>query len=250
MIKLADIHKSFGEQKVLDGLNLQIPDGKITVLLGRSGSGKSVTLKHIIGLVRPNSGQVLVDGEDITKVSAWRLNQIRKKFGMLFQEAALFDSMTVMENVAFPLVEHTKLKWDEIEKTVLEKLQQVGLEGAESKFPSQLSGGMKRRVGLARAIILEPQILLCDEPTSGLDPIVAEAITDLLVEMQKNLGITMFIISHDTQLALKVADQIAFLYSGQIHFMGTPKEAVESDNPFVQQFIKHTATGPMALEGC
>lgn len=249
MIELVDIHKSFGTQKVLDGLNLQIPDGKITVLLGRSGSGKSVTLKHIIGLMRPDSGQVFVDGEDITKVSAWRLNQIRKKFGMLFQEAALFDSMTVMENVAFPLVEHTKLKWDEIERTVREKLKQVGLEGAEYKFPSQLSGGMKRRVGLARAIILEPQILLCDEPTSGLDPIVAEAITDLLIEMQRSLSVTMFIISHDTQLALKVADQIAFLYSGRIHFVGTPQEAVESDNPFVQQFIKRTTMGPMALEG-
>lgn len=249
MIELIDVHKSFGKQKVLDGLNLQIPDGKITVLLGRSGSGKSVTLKHIIGLIKPDSGKVLVDGEDITKLSGWKLNEFRKKFGMLFQEAALFDSMTVLENVAFPLVEHTKLKWNEIERIAREKLAQVGLEGAEHKLPAHLSGGMKKRVGLARAIILEPKILLCDEPTAGLDPIVASSITELLVEMQKKLGVTMFIISHDVDMALKIADQVAFLYNGKIVFAGTPKDALESANLFVQQFIKHTTQGPMAVEG-
>lgn len=249
MIELIDVHKSFGNQKVLDGLSLQIPDGKITVLLGRSGSGKSVTLKHIIGLIKPDSGKVLVDGVDITKLSGWKLNEFRKRFGMLFQEAALFDSMTVLENVAFPLVEHTKLKWSEIERIAREKLAQVGLEGAEHKLPAHLSGGMKKRVGLARAIILEPKILLCDEPTAGLDPIVADSITKLLVEMQKKLGVTMFIISHDVDMALKIADQIAFLYNGKIIFTGTPNDALESTNPFVQQFIKHTAQGPMAVEG-
>lgn len=249
MIELIEIHKSFGRQKVLDGLNLQIPEGKITVLLGRSGSGKSVTLKHIIGLAKPDSGKVIVDGEDITKLSGWKLNQFRKRFGMLFQEAALFDSMTVLENVAFPLVEHTKLKWDEIERTVRENLAQVGLEGAEQKLPAHLSGGMKKRVGLARAIILEPKILLCDEPTAGLDPIVADAITKLLVDMQKKLGVTMFVISHDVEMAFKIADQIAFLYNGKIIFTGTSKDALESTDLFVQQFIRHTAMGPMAVEG-
>ena len=249
MIELVDVHKSFGDQKVLDGLNLTIPEGRITVLLGGSGSGKSVTLKHIIGLLKPDRGKVLVDSEDITKVSEWRLNQIRKKFGMLFQEAALFDSMSVLENVAFPLIEHTKKPWDEIVRIAREKLAQVELEGAENKFPSELSGGMKKRVGLARAIILEPKILLCDEPTSGLDPIVGDAITELLVNMQRRLGVTMFIISHDIDMALKIADQIAFLHGGRIVFVGTPKEAMESDNPFVQQFIRRTASHMDRREG-
>ncbi|MHB9096627.1 MAG: ABC transporter ATP-binding protein, partial [Syntrophales bacterium] len=186
MIKLIDLHKSFGKQAVLDGVDLEIEAGKTTVIIGRSGGGKSVLLKHIIGLLRPDEGEVLIDGTDITKLGDRDLNEIRKKFGMLFQEAALFDSMTVGENVAFPLREHTRMKEEEIRRAVADRLRSVGLTGVEGKMPSELSGGMRKRVGLARAIAMQPRIVLFDEPTTGLDPVMAEAINRLIVETQKN----------------------------------------------------------------
>src|SRR3989339_92529 len=182
MIKLVDLHKSFRTQKVLDGLDLEIEAGKTTVIIGRSGGGKSVLLKHIIGLIRPDSGEVLIDGTDITRLGDRDLNEIRKKFGMLFQEAALFDSMTVGENVAFPLREHTKLSDTEIRNIVADRLKAVGLTGAEGKMPSELSGGMRKRVGLARAIALQPRIILYDEPTTGLDPLMTDAINHLIID--------------------------------------------------------------------
>jgi len=247
MIELVDIHKSFGRQKVLDGLNLTIEDGKTTVIIGGSGGGKSVLLKHIIGLLRPDSGQVLVDGVNITTLNDRELNEIRKKFGMLFQEAALFDSMNVRENVAFPLREHTKKKEDEIRQIVAERLKAVGLPGAEDKMPSELSGGMRKRVGLARAIAMHPQIVLFDEPTTGLDPVMTEAINELIIETQKNFDLTCVVISHDVQSIFTVGHKIAMLYKGKIIEYGTPEEIRESTDPVLRQFLSGSLEGPISV---
>lgn len=247
MIKLIDLHKSFGKQKVLDGLDLDIEEGKTTVIIGRSGGGKSVLLKHIIGLLRPERGQVLIDGTDITKMNDRDLNEIRKKFGMLFQEAALFDSMTVGENVAFPLREHTTLKEKEIRDTVADRLRSVGLTGVEEKMPSELSGGMRKRVGLARAIALRPQIVLFDEPTTGLDPVMTEAINRLIIDTQKNLNITCVVISHDIRSIFEIGHRIAMLYEGKIIENGTPEELRGSQNPVILQFLAGSIEGPIRI---
>lgn len=238
MIELQHIHKSFKSQHVLDDLNLTIPDGKITVLLGRSGSGKSVTLKHIIGLIKPDAGSVIVDGVDIIHLNGAELNEARKKFGILFQDGALFDSMTVFENIAFPIIEHTKLKKAEIEAKVCNALTAVGLSNVDEKMPSELSGGMRKRVGLARAIVCEPRIILYDEPTSGLDPIMTDNINQLIVDTQQNLNLTNFIISHDVEAALRIADKIAVLYEGKIVEEGTPENIKNSEVPFVRAFLE------------
>ena len=247
MIKLIDIYKSFGEQKVLTGLNLEIEDGKTTVIIGRSGGGKSVLLKHIIGLLRPDKGQVLVDDVDITKLNDRDLNEIRKKFGMLFQEAALFDSMTVGDNVAFPLREHTKMKENEIKQIVADRLKAVGLTGVEDKIPAELSGGMRKRVGLARAIALHPQIVLFDEPTTGLDPVMSEAINQLIIETQKNFNLTCVVISHDIESVYKISHTIAMLYEGKIIEYGTPDEIKASINPITVQFLSGNINGPIKI---
>ncbi|MDO9514835.1 MAG: ABC transporter ATP-binding protein [Syntrophales bacterium] len=245
MIKLVDVHKSFGRQKVLDGINLEIEEGKTTVIIGGSGGGKSVLLKHIIGLLRPDSGQVLVDGVDIASLNDRDLNEIRKKFGMLFQEAALFDSMNVMENVAFPLREHTKKKETEIRQIVGERLKAVGLPGVEDKMPSELSGGMRKRVGLARAIALHPQIVLFDEPTTGLDPVMTEAINQLIIETQKSFDLTCVVISHDVQSIFTVGHRIAMLYKGEIIEYGTSEEIRGSSDPVLRQFLSGSLEGPI-----
>ncbi len=247
MIKLDEIHKSFGRQKVLDGLNLDIEDGKTTVIIGGSGGGKSVLLKHIIGLLKPDSGKVIVDGVDIASLNDRDLNEIRKKFGMLFQEAALFDSMNVMENVAFPLREHTRKKESEIREIVAQRLKAVGLPGVESKMPSELSGGMRKRVGLARAIALHPQIVLFDEPTTGLDPVMTEAINELIVETQRNFNLTCVVISHDVQSIFEVGHKIAMLYEGKIIEYGTSEEIRESSNPVLRQFLSGSLEGPISV---
>jgi phospholipid/cholesterol/gamma-HCH transport system ATP-binding protein len=247
MIKLIDLHKSFGRQKVLDGVDIDIEDGKTTVIIGRSGGGKSVLLKHIIGLLRPDSGQVLIDGEDITKMGDRELNETRKKFGMLFQEAALFDSMTVGENVAFPLREHTSMTEKEIRETVAERLRSVGLTGVESKIPAELSGGMRKRVGLARAIAMRPQIVLFDEPTTGLDPVMTEAINRLIVDTQKNFNLTCVVISHDIQSIFEIGHRIAMLYEGKIIENGTPEEVRASRNPVTVQFLAGSIEGPIRV---
>ena len=247
MIKLVDIYKSFGEQKVLTGLNLEIEDGKTTVIIGRSGGGKSVLLKHIIGLLRPDKGQVLVDDVDITKLNDRDLNEVRKKFGMLFQEAALFDSMTVGDNVAFPLREHTKMKENEIKQIVADRLKAVGLTGVEDKIPAELSGGMRKRVGLARAIALHPQIVLFDEPTTGLDPVMSEAINQLIIETQKNFNLTCVVISHDIESVYKISHTIAMLYEGKIIEYGTPDEIKASINPITVQFLSGNINGPIKI---
>jgi len=247
MIQLIDIHKSFGSNVVLNGLNLSIEKGKVTVIIGRSGGGKSVLLKHIIGLIRPDAGAINIDGKDITRFNDRELNRLRKKFGMLFQEAALFDSMTVGQNIAFPLEEHTKLKSSEIMEIVREKLAQVGLTGIENKMPSELSGGMKKRVGLARAIALEPEILLFDEPTTGLDPIMSDVIGRLIVDIQSKLDVTCIVISHDIYGTLRIAHKIAMLHDGLIIESGTPEEIRNSGNPVLQQFIEGKAEGPITV---
>ncbi len=247
MIKLVDLHKSFRTQKVLDGLDLEIEAGKTTVIIGRSGGGKSVLLKHIIGLIRPDSGEVLIDGKDITRLGDRDLNEVRKKFGMLFQEAALFDSMTVGENVAFPLREHTRMTEEEIRRTVADRLHAVGLTGVEEKMPSELSGGMRKRVGLARAIAMQPQIVLFDEPTTGLDPVMTEAINRLIIETQKNFNLTAVVISHDIQSIFTVGHRIAMLYEGKIIAYGTPEELKASRNPVIVQFLAGSIDGPIRI---
>ncbi|MBI5523791.1 MAG: ABC transporter ATP-binding protein [Desulfarculus sp.] len=247
MIELIDVHKSFGKQKVLDGLSLKVPRGRTTVIIGLSGGGKSVVLKHMIGLIKPDQGQVLVAGQDITQLDDRELNQARRRFGMLFQDAALFDSMNVGDNVAFPLREHSKLNEKDIMKLVTEKLAMVGLTGAEVKMPSQLSGGMRKRAGLARAIALEPEIILFDEPTTGLDPLLTDAINRLIKDTQERLNITAVVISHDLAGAYRIAHNIAMLYQGRIVASGTPDEIRASQDPVVQQFIHGRAEGPIEV---
>ncbi|HOO00014.1 MAG TPA: ABC transporter ATP-binding protein [Syntrophales bacterium] len=247
MIQIIDIHKSFGRQKVLDGVDLDIEAGKTTVIIGRSGGGKSVLLKHIIGLLKPDRGQILVEGVDITKLNDRDLNEIRKKFGMLFQEAALFDSMTVGDNVAFPLREHARMSEAEIREIVADRLRAVGLSGVEAKMPSELSGGMRKRVGLARAIAMRPRIVLFDEPTTGLDPVMTEAINQLIIDTQRNYDLTCVVISHDIQSIFRIGHRIAMLYEGKIVASGTPDEIRASQNPVVRQFLSGSIEGPIKV---
>ena len=241
MIRLVNISKSFNDHVVLDQLNLTAESEKITVIIGQSGCGKSVLLKHMIALMRPDFGQIIVDGEDITALNDKELNRIRKKFGMLFQDAALFDSMTVGENVAFPIREHTRLSEEDIKEVVFEKLGRVGLSEAFHKMPSELSGGMRKRVGLARAIALDPKIILFDEPTTGLDPIMKDAIDNLILKTQKQTKATCVVISHDIDSAFKIASKLAMLSDGRIVETGTPEELQASKNPVVVNFIEGRA---------
>jgi len=245
MIKIEELHKSFGDHKVFHGVSLEIQKGETMVIIGRSGCGKSVLLKHIIGLLRPDQGRIFIDGEDITSYSNQRLYQLRQRFGMLFQASALFDSLTVEENVGLGLREHRLLPEDQIRDKVEEKLRLVGLSGVENLMPSALSGGMKKRVGLARAIAMDPEFVLYDEPTTGLDPIMADAINDLIINLRNKLSITSIAVTHDIVSASKIADRIAMLYQGKIVAVGTPEDIRDSDNPVVQQFITGSAEGPI-----
>ncbi len=247
MIQISDVRKSYHGRPVLDGVYLEIPKGQIVVIIGGSGAGKTVLMKHIIGLVMPDSGRVVVDGVDITRLKRWELKEVRKKFGMLFQGAALFDSMTVGENVAFPMREHTRLTKQEIMSKVRENLAEVGLEGIEDKYPAELSGGMQKRVGLARALALEPEIVLFDEPTTGLDPIMSDVINQLILDTQKRLNITFVIISHDVKGAFLLADRIAMLYEGRIIAEGTPDEMRQERNPVLHQFLSGSSEGPVTM---
>ncbi|MBI2083525.1 MAG: ABC transporter ATP-binding protein [Deltaproteobacteria bacterium] len=237
MIQIKDLFKTFRDQDVLRGVNLEIPRGKITVILGTSGEGKTVLLKHLIGFYRPDRGQVVIEGTDISRLSETELNDFRRRFGMLFQEGALFDSLTVGENIAFPLREHTSLSEAEISKKVRELLGHVSLEGAEQKMPAELSGGMRKRVGLARAIALKPQIILYDEPTTGLDPLMTRSINKLILDMEKKFGVTSVIISHDIESALSMGHKIAMLHEGKIIEEGAPQEFRVSRHPFVREFL-------------
>ncbi len=237
VIRLVGVEKKLGGQPVLRGVNLEIPRRKVTTIIGKSGSGKSVLLKHIIGLLKPDRGQVLVDGTDITKLGARELNEVRKKFAMLFQGAALFDSLNVSENVAFPLREKTKLKEAEIERKVLEMLEAVGLTGMGHKFPAELSGGMRKRAGLARALVMGPEIILFDEPTTGLDPLLARTIHDLIVETQRRFGFTAVMVSHEIPEIFGISDYVAMLLDGVIAEMAPPEQFQRTRNPGVREFI-------------
>jgi phospholipid/cholesterol/gamma-HCH transport system ATP-binding protein len=245
MIEIKDIHKCFRWNSVLQGVDLTINKGETMVIIGRSGCGKSVLLKHIIGLLKPDQGQILVDGEDIVSYNDNQLNKLRQKFGMLFQAAALFDSMTVDENVGLGLREHTKMPEAEIKEKVKTTLKLVGLSGIEEKKPAELSGGMKKRVGLARAIAMDPEYVLYDEPTTGVDPIMADVINELIIRLRNTLSITSIAVTHDMVSAYKIADRIAMLYEGKIIFIGTPEETKNTNHPIVRQFIEGSAQGPI-----
>lgn len=248
MIEIIDLHKGFGGNQVLRGVDLKVEKGESVTVIGGSGSGKSVLMKHIIGVLRPDSGKVLINGTDLAKLDESGLYTIRKKFGMLFQSAALFDSLSVWENVGFALLRAGHPD-KEVRELASEKLKLVGMVGVEHLMPSELSGGMKKRVGLARAIAHNPEILLYDEPTTGLDPIMADAINDLIVSMREKLNVTSVTITHDMHSAYKISDRIAMLYEGKIIETGTPDEIRATTNPIVRQFITGSATGPIRIQG-
>ncbi len=245
MIRVVNLYKAFGENHVLRGLNLDVEHGETMVVIGQSGSGKSVLLKHLIGLLKPDSGEIFIDGVEITRLRDKEVQGLMKKFGMLFQGSALFDSMTVLENVSFGLERYGDYSPQKIRDVVKESLAMVGLHGVEGLMPYQLSGGMKKRVGLARAIAYQPQIMLYDEPSTGIDPIRADAINDLINKLKKELGVTSVVITHDMVSAYKIADRIGMLYEGQIIETGTPEEIRNSPNAVIQQFIHGRATGPI-----
>ena len=237
MIEARQLKKSFGPQRVLDGVDLRVEKGESVVIIGRSGGGKSILLKHLIGLLRPDEGDVIIDGETIAGMNERQLLKVRRKFGMLFQGAALFDSLTVAENVAFVFQREGKLTEPEIAKKVDQALDMVDLGGTQDKKPAELSGGMRKRVGLARAIVYEPEIVLFDEPTTGLDPIVADSIDQLIVRVREQLEVTTVAVTHDMRSARRIGQRILMLYHGRIHFTGTPDEVFQSKDPVVYRFV-------------
>jgi phospholipid/cholesterol/gamma-HCH transport system ATP-binding protein len=240
-VEFREVFKSYGPKEVLRGVDLKVFRGEVLVVLGGSGSGKSVTLRHMLGLEAPDAGRVLVEDEDITDLPEEDLYRVRKKFGMLFQSGALFDSMTVFENVAFPLREHTEMTDEEIEQSVNEKLELVNLPNTGHLMPVDLSGGMRKRVGLARSIVLNPQVILYDEPTTGLDPITSQKINELITDLQSKLNVTSVVVTHDIQSAFSVGDRIAFLNKGIFEWVGTMDEARNSDHPVLRDFLKASA---------
>jgi len=245
LIEVRNLHKRFGRQVVLQGVNLDIRRGEIMAVIGRSGTGKSVFLKHLIGLIRPDSGQILVDGEDIHGGGGRHLAHIRERFGMLFQGGALFDSLTVEDNIAFPLQERTRMSATQIRTVVAETLKSVGLEGVEGKLPDQLSGGMRKRVALARALAMHPEIVLFDEPTTGLDPILVQAIHRLIADTQARFHYTAVIVSHEIPEIFDIATRVAMLHNGTILEVETAARFPQSSNPAVQQFIAGRLEGPL-----
>jgi len=247
MIEIRGLKKTLGGKKVLDGVDLDIPTGETVVVMGRSGTGKSVLLKHIIGLMFPNEGSIKIDGDEIVGMKEKELDEIRKKFGMLFQGAALFDSMSVAENIGLALHEHLRLGGEEIRKRVAERLEWVGLKGIEDQKPSSLSGGMKKRVGLARAIAMDPQFILYDEPTTGLDPVTADAINRLIRSLQKRMGVTSIVVTHDMTSAFHVGDRLAMLHAGKVVYVGTPEEIRHTDDAYVKQFVEGSSEGPIQV---
>jgi phospholipid/cholesterol/gamma-HCH transport system ATP-binding protein len=237
MIEARDLHKSFGPNRVLDGVSLQIEKGESVAIIGRSGGGKSVLLKHLIGLLKPDAGQVLIAGEDITRLEERELIRVRQRFGMLFQSAALFDSMTVAENVAFAFRHEPDLTVPEVARRVAEALEMVDLPRTESMKPAELSGGMRKRVGLARAIVYRPEIVLYDEPTTGLDPIVSDSIDQLMLRVRDRLDVTTVVVTHDMRTARRLGQRILLLHDKKIYAAGTPEQIFESKDPVVRQFI-------------
>ncbi len=244
---ISNLKKSFGRQLVLDSVTLDIRKGESIVIIGQSGGGKSVLLKHLVRLLEPDEGSVTFCGQDISSLDSRSLAAMRQRFGMLFQSAALFDSLTVAENVGLGLKESHRYSQSEIDDTVLEKLDLVGLASAAESYPAELSGGMRKRVGLARAIANSPEVLLYDEPTTGLDPITADLINDLIRELNRKLSVTSVAVTHDMRSAYKIADRIVMLYQGKIEFDGTPDQVRSTDNAIVRQFITGQAHGPIQV---
>ncbi len=242
MIRLVNVHKTLGKQAVLRGVTIDIPKGKLTTIIGKSGEGKSVLLKHMIGLMQPDAGEVWVDQVEISRLPSKALNDVRKRFAMLFQGAALFDSLTVFDNVAFPLREKLRLLESDVTRRVHEKLDQVGLKDMGHKYPAELSGGMRKRAGLARALVMEPEIILFDEPTTGLDPLMAKAIHELMCAMQRRFGFTAVMVSHEIPEIFGFSDYVAMLREGRIAAMGPTREFVQTDDPGIKEFI--SVAGP------
>jgi len=240
MIDIKDLKKKFGDKEVLRGINLTIEKGITLVIIGRSGEGKSVLLKHIIGLLKPDSGQVTIEGKDITVMNEKQLYEMRKKFGFLFQGAALFDSMSVEENIGLALKENTRLSKKEIADIVSEKLEMVSLPNIQQMKPSDLSGGMKKRVSLARSLATNPEYILYDEPTTGLDPVMSDQIDDLIKELSEKLKVTSIVVTHDIFSVYDVADSVAMMHEGKIYFRGTPKELTQTDDPLIRDFLNRT----------
>ena len=247
MIQISNLHKRFDRHEVLVGVDLKINKGESIVVIGQSGCGKSVMLKHLVRLLEPDSGTVSFDGADISKLRGKQLIEMRRRYGMLFQSAALFDSLTVAENVGLGIKEQRTHTRSEIDAVVSEKLAMVGLSGSADKYPDELSGGMRKRVGLARAIAGEPEVLLYDEPTTGLDPITADMINNMIVDLNTKLNVTSVAVTHDMTSAYKIADRIVMLYNGRVEFDGTPDEIKSSSNEVVKQFITGSATGPIQV---
>jgi len=241
MIEIKNLHKSFNDNKVLQGVNLQIDTGETIVIIGRSGCGKSVLVKHIVGLLYPDEGFVKVEGRRVDEMNIKELYQLRRKFGFLFQASALFDSMTVEENISLPLVESGK-KYSrmELDKRVAEKLELVGMGGDQKLKPAELSGGMKKRVGLARALITDPDYIFYDEPTTGLDPIMSDSIDGLIKDLTDKLNVTSIVVTHDMYSVKNVANQVAMMHEGKIHFQGTPEELLSSTDKIIKEFIQRT----------
>ncbi len=242
-IEVRDLRRRFGPQQVLNGVNLDCPRGRITTIVGPSGCGKTVLLKHLNLLLRPDSGRINIEGLDVTRLSNRALDEVRKEFGMLFQAGALFDSMTVFDNVAFPLVESTRLGRDEIARRVREMLTNVGLEGMEHKYPSELSGGMQKRAALARALIRNPKILMLDEPTTGLDPTRTGSIHALVRDTQQRFGLTVAMVSHDVPQVFEISDRVAFMHEGKMRLTGTPAELTAANDPVFSRFLAGKAAG-------
>jgi phospholipid/cholesterol/gamma-HCH transport system ATP-binding protein len=238
-VELKDVHKSFreGRDRILQGITISFPTGKLTYILGPSGTGKSVTLKHVLGLLHPDAGEVTVLGQVLSSMGTKELVRFREKFGMVFQSSALFDEMTIFENVAFPLREHTRLNEAQIEKEVIDVLKTLGMDGPYDKYPNEISGGMRKRVGIARAIVRKPEILLYDEPTTGLDPYTRITVDDLIEKIKREYSLTSIVISHDIPSALRIADKIIFLDSGKVVFDGLPSDFVRSNNASIRKFM-------------
>jgi phospholipid/cholesterol/gamma-HCH transport system ATP-binding protein len=246
-ISIRELTKSFGPQTVLEDITFDVPKGKVTVLLGPSGTGKSVFLKHLVGLLKPDRGEIWIDGKNVPALSEKELYQVRRKFGVLFQDGALFGSMNIYDNVAFPLREHTKKRESEIKDIVDEKLAMVGLTGAERKLPGEISGGMKKRAGLARGLVLDPEIVLFDEPDSGLDPVRTAFLNELIIDLNRQLEATFMVVTHDISTAKRVSDYIGMLYRRNLVRFGPAHEMFESDIPVVRQFLAGDTEGPIGM---
>lgn len=245
MIKVEDVHKYFDGKKVLDGVNFTVNKGENFLIIGRSGAGKTVLLKNIIGLLHPDTGKIFIDGTDITRMSKKELEKFRLQFGLVFQSSALFDFLTIEENVGFFFYQHTNLKRKKIRERVKETLALVGLEGIEDNYPYQLSGGMKKRVAIARAVIYNPKIIIYDEPTTGIDPIAIDKVVSLIQDLHNRLAITSLVVTHDLEVGLKLADRLAFLLGGKIIFEGNKQALEQTQDPRVIQFLKGSSAGPI-----